>query len=54
MKKQVKVITFHAKILAMSEDEFGAWFERTGMQGKPSDYFPQKKVKPVKKRRGAG
>lgn len=45
-------VTFHPKILALPDEEFRDWFERTGLKGKPSDY--RKLKKPVKKEEEGG
>lgn len=41
-------LSIHPKILGLSEDDFRAWWERTGLKGKWSDHYPKKK-KTVKK-----
>jgi hypothetical protein len=47
-------ISFHPKILAMSEEDFRAWFEKSSIRGKWSDYYPKSKKKTVKKVEGGG
>lgn len=49
----MRTTTIHPKILALSEEDFRAWFERTGLPGKPDDYKP-KKVKKSKKTEEGG
>lgn len=50
MKAHVKVITFHPKILTMSEEDYAVWLDRTGIKGVQR---PKVKVKP-KKEKGGG
>jgi len=47
MKKHVKVITFHPKILAMSDEDYQAWLERSDLKG-----LERPKKKTTKKGKG--
>lgn len=38
-------LSIHPKILALPWDEYEAWFVRTGLKGKPTDYRKKPKRK---------